>query len=48
MIRPIGPVRLQIRPIMTGDTLTFPEFARAGVPLTVLNVLVYLVFVRFF
>jgi Na+/H+ antiporter NhaD/arsenite permease-like protein len=31
----------------TGDTLTFLEFARAGVPLTVLNVLVYWAFLRF-
>jgi Na+/H+ antiporter NhaD/arsenite permease-like protein len=31
----------------TGDTLTFFEFARAGVPLTILNVLVYWIFLRF-
>ncbi len=27
-----------------GQTLTFPEFARAGVPLTIINIIVYRIF----
>ena len=32
----------------TGDTITFLEFARMGIPLTLINLLVYLFFFRMF